>query len=122
MRTVSGDENLVIDASLGASQRRIDAVFALDQVTVKSVFDVGLTARRVVEALGVALVIGEERTATRRGVEIALAQAIRVKQIRERRGLGVVGEEEDFVEAGGSHADLRFLQGGLVPGPRIAKP
>src|SRR5882762_8257124 len=74
VRTMRGYQNFVIDAGLGAGERRVDTRFTLNEVAVEGVFDERLAARRVVKAFGVRLVVGEEWAAAGGGVEVALAE------------------------------------------------
>jgi hypothetical protein len=38
VRTLRGDENLIVDASLGADERGIDASFAVNNVAMEGIF------------------------------------------------------------------------------------
>src|SRR5438309_5089125 len=102
----------------------LNALFSLDHIPVKRVFDMGLaTPGPGTEYPGcVGLIIGEKNLSTGRCVEVVLGQRIWKLQVWNRWSTCIVRDQGYIVPARRRLTNCRFCPGRIGPCPGITKP
>src|SRR2546427_9767174 len=116
-----------MEARLGARPRGIHRRLATDDVAMEGVLRVtgSIPRPRPITSHAVRLVVGEERLPARRAVQPAFAELVLEREVPQRLGVAIVGDERHHALRRGPrliHADPRLDAALGRPAPRIAEP